>query len=206
MKRILAILLLASMMLVMASCGASGPDKTVEKYVEAMFDFDLKKVSKYVAVDYEDIFDAMIQQIMEKEKISKKEALAELSEELDTDIKKYNDFVKYIKNESKESMEKEFKLDGKYDIEVSVVASEILEEDAKYAAIKSASADYDEYKVILSEEINLAKVKECRKVTAKAYFYNDGSDVFSLVLPLEVYAVKIGSKWIVLDGGMGMDF
>ncbi|MBE6607112.1 MAG: DUF4878 domain-containing protein [Ruminococcaceae bacterium] len=202
MKRILAILLLASMMLVMASCGASGPEKTVEKYVESILDYDFKKASKYVAVDYKDMFEMMIAQRMEEGEISKKEVYEELSEELDADIKSYNDYIKYLKKTAKESMEEEF--DGKYDIEVSVVASEILEEDAKYAALKSASATYDSSKIILSEEINLAKVKECRKVTVKAYFYEDKSDVFSYAQSLEVTVVKIGSKWIILDGGMGM--
>jgi len=190
------------MMLVMASCGASGPEKTVEKYVESILDYDFKKASKYVAVDYKDMFEMMIAQRMEEGEISKKEVYEELSEELDADIKSYNDYIKYLKKTAKESMEEEF--DGKYDIEVSVVASEILEEDAKYAALKSASATYDSSKIILSEEINLAKVKECRKVTVKAYFYEDKSDVFSYAQSLEVTVVKIGSKWIILDGGMGM--
>ena len=201
MKRILAILVLASMMLVMASCGASGPEKTAEKYVEAMMDLDLKKASKYAAVDYKDIFEAMIESRMAENEISKKEALEDLSEELDTEIKSYNDYVKYIEKTAKEAMEEEF--DGKYEIEVSAVASEILEEDAKYDALKSASSQYDSSKVIVSEEINFAKIKECRKVTVKAYVYIDGADVFSDVQSLELCMVKIGSKWIVLDGGMG---
>ena len=201
MKRIVAILVLASMMLVMASCGASGPEKTAEKYVEAMMDLDLKKASKYAAVDYKDIFEAMIESRMAENEISKKEALEDLSEELDTEIKSYNDYVKYIEKTAKEAMEEEF--DGKYEIEVSAVASEILEEDAKYDALKSASSQYDSSKVIVSEEINFAKIKECRKVTVKAYVYIDGADVFSDVQSLELCMVKIGSKWIVLDGGMG---
>ena len=201
MKRILAILLLASMMLVMASCGASNPNKTVEKYVEAMLDGDLKKASKYVAVDYEDLFDAMIAQMMEEEDISKKEALENLSEELDTKIKNFSDYAKYIKKTTKESMEEEY--EGKIEIEASVVATEILEEDAKYAALKYASSQYDSAKVILSEEINVAKIKECRRVTVKAYLYEDGSDIFSEVETLELTVVKIGSKWVILDGGMG---
>ena len=188
-------------MLVMASCGASGPEKTAEKYVEAMMDLDLKKASKYAAVDYKDIFEAMIESRMAENEISKKEALEDLSEELDTEIKSYNDYVKYIEKTAKEAMEEEF--DGKYEIEVSAVASEILEEDAKYDALKSASSQYDSSKVIVSEEINFAKIKECRKVTVKAYVYIDGADVFSDVQSLELCMVKIGSKWIVLDGGMG---
>lgn len=201
MKRILAILLLASMLLVMASCGASNPNKTVEKYVEAMLDGDLKKASKYVAVDYEDIFDAKIAQMMKEEDISKKEALENLSEDLDTKIKNFSDYAKYIKKTTKEEMEEEF--EGKFEFEASVVATEILEEDAKYAAIKSASKDYDDLKVILSEEINVAKIKECRRVTVKAYLYEDGADIFSSVQTLELIVVKIGSKWIILDGAMG---
>lgn len=200
MKRILAILLLASMMLVMASCGASNPNKTVEKYVEAMLDGDIKKASKYVAVDYEDLFDAMIAQMMEEEDISKKEALENLSEELDTKIKNFSDYAKYIKKTTKEAMEEEY--EGKLEIEASVVATEILEEDAKYSAIKSYSEKYDKAKVILSEEINVAKIKECRRVTVKAYLYLDGSDIFSEVETLELVVVKIGSKWIILDGGI----
>ena len=203
MKRILAILLLASMMLVMASCGASNPNKTVEKYVEAMLDGDLKKASKYVAVDYEDLFDAMIAQMMEEEDISKKEAHENLSEELDTKIKNFSDYAKYIKKTTKESMEEEY--EGKIEIEASVVATEILEEDAKYSALKSASSQYDSAKVILSEEINVAKIKECRNVTVKIYFYLDGSDVFTTVNTIEVCAAKVGSSWVILDGGMGMD-
>ena len=202
MKRILAILVLASMMLVMASCGSSGPEKTVEKYVEAMLEFDLKKASKYVAVDYKDMFEMMIAQRMEEGDISKKEVFESLSDELDAEIKSYNDYVKYLKKTYEEAMGEEY--DGKFDIEVSVVASEILEEDAKYAEIKSASKNYDDSKIILSEEINLAKVKECRKVTVKAYYYEDGSDVFSNVNTLEVCVVKIGSKWIILDSDFGI--
>ncbi len=201
MKRILAILVLASMMLVMmASCGSSGPEKTAEKYVEAMMDLDIKKASKYAAVDYKDIFDAMIESKMAEDEISKKEALEDLSEELDAEIKSYNDYVKHLEKTAKESMEEMF--DGKYKIEVSAVASELLEEDAKYAALKSASTQYDSAKVVVSEEINFAKIKECRKVTVKAYIYVDGADVFSEVQALELCMVKIGSKWIVLDGGM----
>ena len=200
MKRIFAILVLAAMMLtMMASCGASGPEKTAEKYVEAMMDLDLKKASKYAAVDYKDIFEAMIESRMAEDEISKKEVLEELSEELDAEIKSYNDYVKHIEKTGKEAMEEMF--EDKYKIEVSAVASEILEEDAKYDALKSASKQYDDQKVIVTEEVNFAKVKECRKVTVKAYVYVDGSDVFSNVQTLELCMVKIGSKWIVLDGG-----
>ena len=189
------------MLLVMASCGSSNPNKTDEKYVEAMFDGDLKKASKYTAVDYEDIFDAMIAQMMKEEDISKKEALENLSDELDTKIKNFSDYAKYIKKTTKEEMEEEF--EGKFEFEASVVATEILEEDAKYDALKSASSQYDSAKVILSEEINVAKIKECRKVTVKAYLYEDGSDIFSSAETLELIVVKIGSKWIILDGGLG---
>ncbi|MBQ2251929.1 MAG: hypothetical protein II329_03065, partial [Clostridia bacterium] len=115
--------------------------------------------------------------------------------------KNFNDYAKYLKKTTKENMEEEY--DGKFEIEASVVATEILEEDAKYAALKSASKQYDEAKVILSEEINVSKIKECRRVTVKAYLYEDGADIFSSVQTLELTVVKIGSKWIILDGGMG---
>ncbi len=201
MKRIIAVLLLAcTMLIMMASCGGAGPEKTAEKYAKAMAECDMKAASKYAAVAYDDMFDAQIAAMMQEGDMSKKEALEELSDMIGEDIKNFNDLAKYTEKQGKEELKDTY--DSQYKIEVSVIAVEVLEEDAKYAAIKSAAATYESSKIILSEEVKLSKVKECCKVTVGMYIYdNKKDDIFTDSKSMELTMVKIGSKWYVLDGG-----
>ncbi len=202
MKKILAIVLLACMVLSFASCSAVGPEKTAEKYVKAMADMDIKKMSKYTAVDSKDLFNAMIEQMMEEGDMSKKEVYEKLSETLEADIDSYNDYCKFMEKKAKEAFEEEY--EKKYKVEVSAVASEILEEAEKYSVLKNISDVYDETGIIVSEEINFAKIKECRNVTVKIYIYEKGADYYKEADSVELTMVRIGSKWIVLNDPTSM--
>lgn len=197
MKKILAIVLLACMALSFASCSASRPEKTAEKYVKAMAEMDVKKMSKYAAVDSKDLFNAMVEQMMEEGDMSKKEVYEQLSETLDADIDNYNDYCKFMKKKVNETFEDEY--GKKYKIEVSSVASRVLEEEEKYSVLKNISNAYDDTGLIISEEINFAKIKECCKVTVKTYIYEKGADYYAEADSIELAMVRIGNKWIVLN-------
>lgn len=197
MKKILAIVLLACMALSFASCSAAGPEKTAEKYVKAMADMDIKKMSKYTAVDSKDLFNAMIEQMMEEGDMSKKEVYEKLSESLDADIDSYNDYCKFMEKKAKETLEDTY--GKKYKVEVSAVASEVLEEAEKYSVLNNISDIYDETGIIISEEVNFAKIKECCKVTVKTYIYEKGADFYTESDSIELAMVRIGNKWIVLN-------
>ena len=208
-KKILAIVLLACMALSFASCASSGPEKTAEKYVAAMAELDIKKMSKYTAVDNKDIFNAMIAAMMEEGDMSKKEVYEKLSESLDDKkIDGYGDYCKLLKENAKDALKETY--EKKYKIRTSAVASEVLEEAEKYSVIKKFASKYDETGIDPTDDVNFAKVKECRRVTVKMYFYEKGADYYTDVDSVELIMIRVGSKWIVLNDpttvfGFGME-
>ncbi|MBQ8742880.1 MAG: hypothetical protein IJZ03_05885 [Clostridia bacterium] len=197
MKRLLAIILLACMALSFASCSAPKPDKTAEKYVKALVNGDIKAMSKYSAVKSKDIFNIMVEKMMKENEMKKSEVFETISEATDEKIKSFNDYCKVLKKSAKEDLEDAY--GKKYKIKVSAVASEILEEDIKYARLTAISKAYDSTGVIVSDEINFSKIKECRNVTVSVYFYEAKTDYYTDVENFDFLMARIGNKWYVLD-------
>jgi hypothetical protein len=197
MKRLLAVILLACMALSFASCSAPKPDKAAEKYVKALVNGDIKAMSKYSAVKSKDLFDVMIEKMMKESEMKKSEVFENISDATGEKIKSFNDYCKILKKSAKEDLEDEY--GKKYKIKVSAVASEILEEDIKYARLTAISKVYDSTGVIVSDEINFSKIKECRNVTVSAYFYEAKNDFYSDVETFNFLMARIGNKWYVLD-------
>lgn len=197
MKKLIAVVLLVCMALTFASCSAPKPDKTAEKYVKALVSGDIKAMSKYTAVNAKDLFNAMVEKMMKDQDMTKDKVFEKISESVDEPIKNYNDYCKALKETATEELEDTY--GKKYKVKVSAVASEILEEDVKYDRLTAISKTYDNTGLIVSDEINFSKIKECRDVTVSVYFYENKADFYTESTTIELTMVRIGNKWIVLS-------
>lgn len=181
-KSIIALVaIVAIVVVVICLAGGNGPKAVAENYVRAIIDGDLKTVSKFYPIDFEEYLVDMSYCYDEEE------FFEDYSDEFDCDIDSWKDFYNLYQDEWKEEMEDEYD-DYKFTTEVTRekdISDRALEDDYEYIL-----DDYEDY------DFDRDDIKDAKLITVKMRLeYEDGTERDSYT----VCVIKIGGSWYVLD-------
>lgn len=178
--------------LIIALTSGGNYKSVAKKYVESFLKFDYRGIKSTLIYDVDELFEELVDTLVDQSGMSKKEVFEMLSDELDVKIKDTDDIFRKMFEVAEKEIKDEY---GKYSVKVKVVDAEELDEDEIEDAVYWQSfAGLD-----MEEKINEKKIKKAYEVELKTTIDYADDDIDDDTEEFTVVVAKYGLKWKVID-------